>query len=176
VINLKSKRRINYFQLIAVIVLVSLILVFVYILLLSSILNPQKRQIVADNEVIDVTGGSYEAIRFEVPMEFGVESFELQFQVLAAGGNPSGDGVNVFISDSLGRFECQKNEASAPRANSTLAANCLELITIIEAQSLNATSGRIEESIREGMFYLVIDNIGSRDAKQVRVSLTVIAD
>ncbi len=109
-------------------------------------------------------------------MEFGVESFELQFQVLAAGGNPSGDGVNVFISDSLGRFECQKNEASAPRANSTLAANCLELITIIEAQSLNATSGRIEESIREGMFYLVIDNIGSRDAKQVRVSLTVIAD
>ena len=86
------------------------------------------------------------------------------------------DGVNIFISDSLGRFECQKNEASSPKANSAPATNCLELITIIEAQSLNATSGRIEEPIREGMFYLVIDNTGSLDAKQVRVSLEVIAD
>ena len=175
-ISLKSQRKINYFQLIAIIILASLILIFSYIFVLSSILNPPNRQTVADNEIISVAGGSYEAIRFEVPMEFGVESIDLQFQEVVAGGNPAGDGVNIFISDSLGRFECQKNEASSPKANSALATDCLELITIIEAQSLNATSGRIEEPIREGMFYLVIDNTGSLDAKQVRVSLEVIAD
>jgi hypothetical protein len=172
--NLKATRTVNYYQIMAIAIVAVLVMVFAYIFALSDIINPPGRQVVAENEIVEVAAGDYSSMMFSVPMEFGIESIDLQFQVVE--NLPSNDGVNIFVSDSLGRFECEKKRALSPAVSDTIANDCLSLITIIEKQSLNVTSGSIEGPIREGTFYLVIDNISSQAAKQVQVSLAVMAD
>lgn len=160
----------------------SLILAFLYIIVISPIVNPPRRHVLVNNETIDIPAQSYESIKFDVPSTFGAESIEMQFRVegnastVGERGEEEMDvrGINVYVSDNLGRFECERSNASADGPGGSQPADCSQLITIIESQVANSTSGELNGPIREGQFYLVLDNIASSSATRVTVSLAVV--
>src|SRR5688572_48311 len=96
-------RKLNNYQMIALAIAAGLALIFTYIFFLSV----PTREVAFDNMTLIVKAHDYEALRFEVPAEFGTESLEARFEVFNEFQNGTGL-VDVYVMNDLTRFECEK--------------------------------------------------------------------
>ena len=165
----KIKKKFNWFQVVAAIVLACLVLIFLYVFVFYERLNPEQRLVVAENEIIEIAPNDYRAVRFTVPNRLGNESIDAEFEVR------SDRRINAYVADSLGRFECEKQFVISGETITALDRNsCVQTGTIIEYRFLNVTEGSLNDHIREGSFYLVFDNLESDSQTDVTYSVAII--